>query len=440
MFDFIKNFLGSDVLNYVLVGIKAIYPIIIFPIIFEVTRSLWLFWRQSIFKAGIKFVVLEMRIPREILKSPQAMEQVLVGMHSLRNSPSDFNRNIREKYWDGEVTKWFTLEIVSDGGELHFYIVTDKKLRSLVETSFFSYYPDLELVEVPDYMPRIPKNTGELEAQDKDIWGVELVLGKEEAYPIKSYTEFESPDDAKKFDPASVFLEIMSKIQKVEFLSIQIVIAPGDPKWFEAFDDLLEEIKGLKQEEDSDIKNLSKLYARTPGETEVLKAVEKNLSKPCFDTIIRIFYLSSKGTFLDSYARRGMIGAFNQYSNLELNSFKQNFPTGTGVLPWAPPFFFSDIRSKYRKNRFLNWYINREVPPETKMGRWITSYFWNKNYGSKFVKLNTESIASIFHPPTNLVLTAPHIKRMESKKASPSAGMSIFGDEKDIEMFTKKQK
>lgn len=440
MLEFINNFIGADVLDYVLKGINAVYPILVFPIIFGTTRSLWLFWRQAVFKSKISFVVLEMRIPREILKSPQAMEQVLAGLHGLRNAASDFKRNIREKYWDGEATKWFSLEMVSDGGELHFYIVTDKKLRSLVETSFFAYYSDLELVEVPDYMTRIPKNTGELEAQDKDIWAIELALGKEEAYPIKSYTEFESPDDAKKFDPASIFLEIMSKIQKVEFLSIQIIIAPGDPKWFEAFDDLLEEIKGLKGEEDSDLKNLSKLYARTPGETEVLKAVEKNLSKPCFDTIIRIFYLSSRGTFLDSYARRGIIGAFNQYSNLELNSFKQNFPTGTGVLPWAPPFVFSGIRTKYRKNRMLNWFINRAVPPETWMGRWITSYFWNKNFSSKFIKLNTESLASIFHPPTNLVLTAPHIKRMESKKASPSAGMSIFGDEKDIEMFTKKQK
>jgi hypothetical protein len=52
--------------------------------------------------------------------------------------------------------------------------------------------------------------------------------------------------------------------------------------------------------------------------------------------------------------------------------------------------------------------------------------------------MNIECLASIFHPPTAGVLTAPHVHRVESKKAGPPAGLAIFGEEGDIESFFKK--
>ncbi len=438
--DFFNNLFGVDSLGVVFRVVKAFWPFVVFPFIFILTKSTWLFLRQSIYKSKCKYTVLEMLIPREILKSPQAMEQVLTGMHSLRNAPGKFNEHLSEKYWEGEVTNWFTLEFISIGGDVHFYIRCLAKRRALVEASFFSYYSDIELVEVPDYVSSFPKNTGELDEQSKEIFGGELTLSKEAAYPIKTYVDFESPDDAKKFDPASTFLEIMSKIKKGEFAGIQIIIAPADYKWYKQFEKVLEKLKLPKVEKTEDeFKKLAKLYNRSPGETDIIKAVEKNFSKPAFDTIIRILYMSDRGTFSDNFARKGIIGAFSQYSALNLNSFRQNYKAGTRTQIWNPPYLFAYTRARYRKNRFLNYYLNREVAPETWMGKLITSYIWNWNFASKYVKMNTEAIASIYHPPTNLVLTAPHIKRVESKKASPSAGMPIFGDDKDIEMFMPKK-
>ena len=49
--------------------------------------------------------------------------------------------------------------------------------------------------------------------------------------------------------------------------------------------------------------------------------------------------------------------------------------------------------------------------------------------------MNTRSLATLFHPPTFLVLTAPHLRRVESKKTGPPAGLAIYGDEGDLEKF-----
>ena len=71
------------------------------------------------------------------------------------------------------------------------------------------------------------------------------------------------------------------------------------------------------------------------------------------------------------------------------------------------------------------------------MGKFLTSYILNWNIHSKTFELNTESLATLFHPPTRIVLTAPHMVRVESRKTGPPAGLAIFGDEEKIEKFVK---
>ena len=75
------------------------------------------------------------------------------------------------------------------------------------------------------------------------------------------------------------------------------------------------------------------------------------------------------------------------------------------------------------------------MPHETFMGKAVTSYFFDWNTKSETYAMTSESVATLFHPPTFSVLTAPHMKRMESKKAGPPAGLAIFGGEKEIEKY-----
>lgn len=406
----------------------------LFFILFPIVRELWVHWRQEMFKTSIKWVLLELHMPRLIEKSPQAMEQVLQALHSLRNAAGD----IRETYWDGEVTVWFSLEMVSFGGEIRFYIRGQKKQRNLIEAAFFSYYPDLEIDEVEDYAKSFPQTIPEMYARGLEMWGTEMLLGREEAYPIKTYPTFESEADDKKFDPISVFLEVLSKIKGQEVVGIQMNIAPADAKWKKKWDKFLDELQApatAEIETDDDTGSRQVTVARSPGQVDTLEAVENNLTKPAFDTLIRFIYMSPKETYYDSFARRGLVGAFNQYSALNLNSFKSNRNVATRARIWNWPHLFPDTRVEYRKQRLLMNYLKRDVPPETWWGRFITSFPLNFNFHSKRFKMTTEGLATLFHPPTAVVLTAPHMKRVESKKAGPPAGLAIFGGEEEIEQY-----
>lgn len=398
-------------------------------------------------------LVFEIRVPREVRKGPRAMEQVLMAIHALRNTAND----LRELWWDGEITKWYALEIVSFGGEIRFFIRFYYKQRPLIEAAFFSYYPDVELIEVDDYLDEIPKNMDEVYAKGYDIWGSEMVLLKESGYPIRTYPIFEAPDEERQFDPIATFLEVLGRAKREEFIGVQILIAPTGIEWHEEWKGFVEKLKEqssskqvipetvmefpggplpiftTKQGPDDPLKSLR--LTRTPGETNVLEAVENNLSKPAFETIIRFIYLSPTPLFYDSFARRGITGMFNQYAALDLNSFKQNYSVSTRTRFWNWPHVFPETRGEYRKSSILYHYRHREMPHHTFMAKVIFSHFFNWNFATKVITLNVEAVATLFHPPTFLVLTAPHVRRLESRKTGPPAGLPIYGNEKDIERF-----
>lgn len=409
------------------------WSIWVFLVLFPLMKEIWLHWRQERFEQSLKFVLLELQLPREIQKNPQAMEQVLSSMHSLRNAPSNF----REKYIEGEVTVPFTLEIVSFSGEIHFYVRCQKKQRNLVEAAVFSYYQDVEVFEVEDYVEKLPKNVEEMYHADKNMWGTEMVLSKEAAYPIKTYPNFESEAEDRQFDPMSSFLEVLGKLNKGEIVGIQFVIAPAGNDWGKEWEGL---VAGLQEPKTTEVEldegGTRKVpITRSPGEYDILEAVEKNLSKPAFDTIIRFIYIAPNETYYDSFARRGLVGAFNQYAALNLNNLRQNFKVSTRTQIWHWPHVFPKVRNEFKKERLLYKFRERKVPPETWIGRLITSKLFNFNFASQRFKMNVEGLATLYHMPTSVVLTAPHVHRSESKKGGPPSGLAIFGEEEEIKKF-----
>jgi hypothetical protein len=127
--------------------------------------------------------------------------------------------------------------------------------------------------------------------------------------------------------------------------------------------------------------------------------------------------------------------SFNQYAAINLNAFRPNFPTQTRTAIWFPPYVFPDRRVEIRRQRMLVNFLKREVPPEDWVGQAVTSHLYHWNFASRTFLLNVEGLATIYHLPPRVVLTAPHMQRMESRKAGPSAGLQIFGDESEIEQF-----
>ena len=318
-------------------------------------------------------------------------------------------------------------------------------------------------MEVEDYTKNLPENVKELVDSGHDLWGTEVVLQKDVAYPIKSYLDFESPDEDKQYDPISHFLEVLGKVKREEFLGIQFVITPEGDEWREHGQHLVEELRSQKKgggghgghgagasmgmefphilpvfpvekHEGKEGDDLAKAFMRTPGETDVLKAVEENLAKPGFETIIRFLYVSPKEIFFQGFPRRGVMGAFNQYASMDMNSFVPNFDTATNAKIWAWPHIFPARRATFKKERLLAAYRHREVPPHTEMGKELMSTSLNP-MASKHIVLSSRSLATLFHPPTFQVLTAPHVKRVESRKVGPPAGLPIYGGEEEVEKY-----
>jgi len=142
----------------------------IFWVLLFSSLYLWLSYIQEFYKRSIPYIMLELRIPREVRKSPRAMEQVFMSIHGLRNSPND----IAEKWWEGEVTLWFSCELVSFGGDIHFYMRIPKKHRNLIEAALYAQYSDIELAEVTeDYIHRLPATVKELRQNNYELFGNE---------------------------------------------------------------------------------------------------------------------------------------------------------------------------------------------------------------------------------------------------------------------------
>lgn len=457
-FLFSNSFIGQVIL--LILGIFVVYYL------YKAFVEAWLFYRRSIYKDNIKWDLLEMRIPREVNKSPRAMEQFFVGLHGLGNFAGDF----LEKYIDGEVTLWWSMEIVSYGGEVHFYIRTPKNRRKMIEALLYAQYPTVELVDVKDYMDDFPKDTKEIYKKDYNIFGSEVILRKEDAYPIRTYEDFgldkmsssrEEGEIKSGIDPISALLEALGGIQKEENVYVQILVRPANNKWRDEAKKVAAKLLGIEEkkevkkqgagaglaefgynlikapvehptwaEEKKEVKEEKKKEI-TSSDKKIAEAIEKSMSKPGFESLIRFLYYAPKSIFSVNFARRGLLGAFNQYATPDLNSFRSNSKVETRTRWVYFPHLFVKQRVEARKQRILHNYRNRKLPEESTWGKVTVSHPFNVQLYSKTYILNTTELATLYHIPTEHVLTGPHIKRVESKRMGPPAGLPIYGEEEE---------
>ncbi len=396
------------------------------PVFFMTFVVVWKSWRQQLYKNAISWVLLELKFPREILKSPKAMEQFFAVLYGVRNTPGDFI----ERYFDGEITLWFSLEMVSFGGDTHIYIRTPVKHQKVVTANLYANYSMIEVEKVPDYIDRFPATISGLEARNLDIWGSELVLAKQDAYPIRTYIQYEGVEEERSIDPISSILEVFRHLDRKETTCVQILIRPADDTWREKG---LELVKKLKIEGSKTIISPLGEYTdrpiRTPGETEVLKAIELNIAKPGYETLIRYIYIADKSVYSVNFAKRGTISAFNQHQSRDLNYFNHNYSIYTQTKWINYPYLFPRRRGAGRKIRMLENYRQRKMPEEMLLSKYLHARAFNFNTRQRTFVLNTEELATLFHPPTNLVLTAPLIGRTESKRMGPPVSLPIFDEE-----------
>jgi len=361
------------------------------------------------------------------MKSPKAMEVFFTALYQTGAATR------AETYWHGKVRPWFSLELVSVEGQIHFFIWTWPKFKNLIEAQLYAQYPGVEVYEVPDYTTSVfhdPENT--------PFWGTNFKLSKPDPYPIMTYVDYglhEDPKEEYKVDPMTSILEYLGSMKKGEQVWIQILIQAHKEEGFKeghvlAFLPFFKKpdwIAEAKKEIESIRKTAAKDYgaavkavsnskssfgfiALTKGQEEAITAIERSIGKYPFEVNIRGFYIAKKEAF-DATGITGLIGAFRQYSSKDLNGFKLGWFTDLSdeqkdFLIWLPSRLKKALRAHYERV-LLDAYKRRsffQIPYR---------YLWQKPF-----ILTTEELATIFHLPGQ-VATTPTITRIVSKKAEP---------------------
>ncbi len=409
-------------------------------------RLAWIWWVHYIqedFISGIDFVLLEIIPPRDVLRSPKAMELFLVNAlyhHSTKGG--------LEEYWQGAVWFWFSLEIASIEGQVHFYIRTPTRVRGLIETQMYAQYPQAQIRAVEDYTLAVDEITPE---SAWNGWGCEFGLKKPEAYPIKTYVDFgldKDPKEEFKVDPISSVIELFSSMQKGEQMWMQIVVTPSKKMWhthgtwFGHHDWVEESQVQIKEflKPYTSVRELADQPGKFSREVRIpdfyknaVKSMTDKTSKLGFETGIRVYYVAKKEAFNMS-SRRNLRLAFRQYAKPDCNEFDRiNSSQGDR---YSGIFLASKETVMLLANRMLNDYRERIFFHLSMRHKIFSQRNWHWPIQDVFTLdaiikayvahqtfvLNVEEIATLWHFPGQ-ILKVPTLERIESKEASPPTNL-----------------
>ena len=190
--------------------------------------------------------MLEVKLPREITKSPLATEVAITGFLQSAGASTVYARN-----FEGKLPHYGSLEIASIEGVIHFYIRVQRKFRTLMETNFYAQYPEIEIIEAEDYTKLIHFHHL---SNDVKLWGMNYRTGEKwkpwnkatgapypikkdgqndtyemsaDFLPIKTYVDYgldKDPKEEFKTDPITQILEAMGSLGKGEHMWYQVLI------------------------------------------------------------------------------------------------------------------------------------------------------------------------------------------------------------------------
>jgi hypothetical protein len=395
-----------------------------FYLLWPTFQGLWVVYVQEKYIRNLKWNLLEVKVPAGMEIRPKTMEEFFSGLASNFDTAID---TLYDIYLSGVVDSWFSFEIVSFEGDVHFYVRTIDMHRDMIEALIYAEYPDAEIQEVPEYVTSVPDDVPNAQY---DIWGTDMKLAKDSAYPIRTWKEFEDPGSGEFVDPLSSIVEGVNKLGPGEQIWIQILVRPTGDKWKEAgyntvlklagrevkkpspgfwaglfkeFEGIFSEIVNIgggapAEEKKSDMPSM--MLHLSSGEKEVIDAIDEKLKKPGFETDIRYIYAARREVFNKGKANSAFFAYFTQFGNDRMNSLRPDSKTKTSAY-----YFFSDYRKAIKKKSLLRKYKNRTLD--------FRSYVMTSN-----------ELATLFHFPTKEVRGSV-VPKVEAKKSKPPATLPI---------------
>jgi hypothetical protein len=371
----------------------------------------------------LEFTLLELLMPRDTTKTPFAMETFLSNMH-IGSGETTWHKIL----FQGGTRPWWSLEIVSDGGRVHFYIWTRTGYRRLVESFLYAQYPGIEIIEAEDYSRLVdPSEHG------YNMFACEYAYSKPtSAYSLKTYVDYKmEPGDKPEetVDPLAQVVETIASLRPGEQFWMQIIFRmtkaeryagkkkpDGSPYGW--MDEVKEAVEDLRNQAVRKINRTDPVTGAvtetetfpnpTKGQSEAIAAIERKASKQVFDVGIRTIYLGRDDAFQ---------GIMIPYQLNMFKPFNSQTANALGVLGvWTAAFndWPGEDPGGHHKH-----HLNHEA---IQMYR-RRAYFYDP-YKGPWMVMSTEELATLFHVPSAAV-TSPNLPRIQSATSSAPANLPL---------------
>jgi hypothetical protein len=376
--------------------IKIIAAAIIYGGVLSILVFLWKIFggrKQPAVNGNKKYTLLEILVPKNNERGPLAAENLYATLHGIYDIGAGTQEHI-------------ALELISKDQTIKFFVYTPSHLKDFIEGQIYAQYPTVEISEAPDYTNSMGENMV--------VAGSNIVLNKNEVFPIKTFENFE-------VDPLSGITGVLSKISLGEQIWLQIVLRPVSDDWQKKGTSYIKAIRNGQSPNNNLSKSLIKGVGAFAGEviksatssgessaakpTEVklsgpeevaLSGIETKVAKLGFEAKIRILSIAQNEETAKAKIV-SVVSAFKQFNMTNLNGF-----SNTNIL----------------------------VNPA------LVEIYRSRSMDSKGYILNIQELASIYHLPSVTVVT-PSISWAGSKKGEPPVNLPIEGatDPKVLTLF-----
>lgn len=381
-------------------------------------------WMEAVhlkFEDDIGRITLRIKLPQEVLKSPEAMENVL---HQVANHGKA--TNLMEAYLDGKYPVVHSFELVSIGGEIRFYVnVPIKKGKNLIESSLYAQYPGIEVVEEPiDY-------TAEIKWDPKkwDLMSFHFLKSGEDVLPIKTYVDWgldKMPKEEYIIEPMAPLLEYLGNAKPHERVWIQILATPHansdfstgtltkKETWQVAAQKKIDEMLGRDKSKIGPLE-FEGQPRLTQFERDTVTAIERNISKPAYETAIRIIYIAETDKFSGEMIT-AMIRAMAHYEVVGRNKIAMGWRTDFDYKFFQD--FFGTRRDLYKQKELDYYKMRFYLPFDVRGGK------------DKPKVMSIEEIATLYHIPGSSIIT-PALTRVESLRRDAPSNLPTGNPEND---------
>ena len=409
--------------------IYSTFPLWLPFLLFRAFLEYWMNYIRTDFLSKNPPVLLEIRIPREIEKTPKSMELLFMALWETGSV------EYSETYWEGKVRPWWSFEIASFGGDVHFYVWTLPKYQNVLESQIYAQYPTVEIVQAEDYAMKKRFNP-----PHNFMWGTYFVFQKPDVYPIMTYVDYgldKETEEEYKVDPLSTSLEYLGSIKKGEEMWLQILAQAYRP--FKLVEGKLFPDRNLVKEAEEEINKIMKRDPETKStrqftevgypvvptltewEKKQIEAIERSVNKRAFRCAIRACYHSEKETFhLIGSSVSGMQGLIRKPFNSNLlNGFKLGWYTD--ISDPVKDFLFLFGLRMWGIRTFLPQYAKQMFDAYRKRSFFYLPY---RNWHVTPIILTVEELATMYHFPGKVV-TTPTFGRIPSKKVEAPPNLPI---------------